>query len=413
MDLTPPAGGYQLDAVATNASVVHRRRFGAGRHRRTATARDRRGQRGRADDHDPVGAGAHHRAGEMTAASAIRSVSAEVDRRSRSWRSSRIDLTASPVPISSPSSARSSVLSTAPLLETSLDGLTLARRGKVRDVYEHSANRPAHRRHRSHLRVRLRARLRHPDKGKVLTQLSASGSSASAIWCRIISLSLDVDAFPAAARPHADDAARPVDAGAQDRAGAGRVRGARVSVGIRLEGVPADRQRLRRDAAGRPARVRPAAGADFHARDQGRTGHDDNISEDEAGRLVGRELIARLKALTLEIYRARRRARGIEAASSSPTPSSSSAWSAPATRPTDVVLIDEVLTPDSSRFWPRDAYEPGHGAAELRQAVRARLSRRDPLEQAAAGPVAARRRGRRTREKYLDAFRRLSGRELQ
>ena len=54
----------------------------------------------------------------------------------------------------------------------------------------------------------------------------------------------------------------------------------------------------------------------------------------------------------------------------------------------EVILIDEVMTPDSSRYWPQDQYEPGRRAAELRQAVRARLPRADPLEQAAAGAVA-------------------------
>ena len=55
----------------------------------------------------------------------------------------------------------------------------------------------------------------------------------------------------------------------------------------------------------------------------------------------------------------------------------------------EVLLIDEVMTPDSSRYWPKDQYEPGRAAAELRQAVRARLSRADPLEQAAAGALAS------------------------
>ena len=40
----------------------------------------------------------------------------------------------------------------------------------------------------------------------------------------------------------------------------------------------------------------------------------------------------------------------------------------------ELILIDEVLTPDSSRFWPRSEYRPGTSAAELRQAVRARLA---------------------------------------
>ena len=64
-------------------------------------------------------------------------------------------------------------------------------------------------------------------------------------------------------------------------------------------------------------------------------------------------------------------------------------------RSTDkLILIDEVLTPDSSRFWPLDGYAPGNGPAQLRQAVRARLPRDPRLGQDGARPGAARRGGR-------------------
>ncbi len=76
-----------------------------------------------------------------------------------------------------------------------------------------------------------------------------------------------------------------------------------------------------------------------------------------------------------------------------------------------LVLADEVLTPDSSRFWDADAWQPGRSHAQLRQAVRARLAgprlRMGPgVAAAPALPddvVAA------TRERYLEAFRRLTG----
>ncbi len=66
VDLTPPDGGYQLDAVAMNAERDRRRRCGAGRQDRRGTPRHRRSQRRRADDHDPDGARLHHGTGEMT-----------------------------------------------------------------------------------------------------------------------------------------------------------------------------------------------------------------------------------------------------------------------------------------------------------------------------------------------------------
>ena len=63
----------------------------------------------------------------------------------------------------------------------------------------------------------------------------------------------------------------------------------------------------------------------------------------------------------------------------------------------EVILIDEALTPDSSRFWPADQYQAGRRAAQLRQAVRPRLPERDRLGQDAAGAGAARRKWWRRR----------------
>jgi phosphoribosylaminoimidazole-succinocarboxamide synthase len=74
-------------------------------------------------------------------------------------------------------------------------------------------------------------------------------------------------------------------------------------------------------------------------------------------------------------------------------------------------LIDEALTPDSSRFWPADQWQPGIEPAELRQAVRARLPRDARLEQAGPGPAAAGGDHRRTAAKYREAYRRLTGDE--
>ena len=141
------------------------------------------------------------------------------------------------------------------------------------------------------------------------------------------------------------------------------------------------------------------------------TGHDVNITEDEAARLVGAPLIARLKALTLEIYRrgtAHAESKGIIIADTKFEFGLLGAG-APAT---DVVLIDEVLTPDSSRFWPRAEYEPGHGQPSFdKQFVRdyleeIRWNKQPPVPSLPDEVV------RRTRDKYVEAYRLLSGREL-
>ena len=78
-----------------------------------------------------------------------------------------------------------------------------------------------------------------------------------------------------------------------------------------------------------------------------------------------------------------------------------------------MILIDEVLTPDSSRFWPRDHYQPGGPQPSFdKQYVRDYLERiqwnKQPPVPSLPDDVV-----RRTREKYVEAFRLLSGAELQ
>ena len=73
------------------------------------------------------------------------------------------------------------------------------------------------------------------------------------------------------------------------------------------------------------------------------------------------------------------------------------------------MLGDEVLTPDSSRFWPADGYEPGRGPALVRQAVRARLGGGVGLGQVAARAAAAPEVVEGTRARYLEAYERITG----
>jgi hypothetical protein len=78
-----------------------------------------------------------------------------------------------------------------------------------------------------------------------------------------------------------------------------------------------------------------------------------------------------------------------------------------------LMLIDEVLTPDSSRFWPAASYEPGHGQPSFdKQFVRDYLERikwnKQPPVPSLPDDVVL-----QTREKYLDAYRQLTGQELQ
>jgi phosphoribosylaminoimidazole-succinocarboxamide synthase len=299
---------------------------------------------------------------------------------------------------------------TAPVLETSLTGLKLHRRGKVRDVYEVALDGGAA------LLMIATDRISAfdyvlgsgiPDKGKVLTQLSGFWFEKMADLVPHHLISLDVDAFPAAAKPHADllrgrtmltrlTDPIPVEcvargylsgSGWKDYQKTGAVCGIPLPPGLK------ESERL-------PEPIfTPATKAD--------SGHDENISYEEAGRIIGHDLIARLKELTLEIYR-----RGCEHAESKGIIIADTKFEfGLANR--EIVLIDEVLTPDSSRFWPRESYAPGHGVPSFdKQFVRDYLEdihwNKQPPVPALPEEVV-----RKTRDKYVEAFRLLSGRELQ
>jgi phosphoribosylaminoimidazole-succinocarboxamide synthase len=145
-----------------------------------------------------------------------------------------------------------------------------------------------------------------------------------------------------------------------------------------------------------------------------------NISEAEAGNIVGGDLIARLKELTLEIYRrgaAHAESKGIIVADTKfefgLAPAGPSRRSPDQAKADEVILIDEVLTPDSSRFWPQAQYKPGQGQPSFdKQYVRdyleeIRWNKQPPVPSLPDEVI------RRTREKYVDAYRVLTDRELR
>ncbi|HEX2172222.1 MAG TPA: phosphoribosylaminoimidazolesuccinocarboxamide synthase [Dehalococcoidia bacterium] len=136
------------------------------------------------------------------------------------------------------------------------------------------------------------------------------------------------------------------------------------------------------------------------------TGHDVNISVDRLADLVGREVTDRLAELSLAVYRAaadHALGRGLIIADTK----LEFGWI-----DGRIHLIDEVLTPDSSRFWDAAAYEPGGPQASFdKQFVRDYLNRsgwdhEPPAPELPPEIVAA------TAEKYREAYRRLTGRDL-
>lgn len=135
-------------------------------------------------------------------------------------------------------------------------------------------------------------------------------------------------------------------------------------------------------------------------------GHDENISFERACEIVGNENAAKMRDSSLAIYKKASEyalERGIIIADTK---------FEFGVRDGEVILIDEVLTPDSSRFWPQDSYTPGRAQLAFdKQFVRDYLEaigwdKRPP------GPALPEKVAQKTTEKYLDAYKRLTGNEL-
>jgi len=136
------------------------------------------------------------------------------------------------------------------------------------------------------------------------------------------------------------------------------------------------------------------------------SGHDENISFEQAARIVGAEVAEQVRAASLRIYHAARdyaRQRGIIIADTKFEFGQLDG---------KLILIDEVLTPDSSRFWPADQYQPGKGQPSFdKQFVRDYLETlawdKTPPAPTLPEDVVA-----RTQAKYLEAYQKLTGQPL-
>lgn len=135
-------------------------------------------------------------------------------------------------------------------------------------------------------------------------------------------------------------------------------------------------------------------------------GHDENISFEQAERIVGADIARKVRDASIKLYSWARdyaRKRGIIIAD---TKFEFGLLDG------EVILIDEVLTPDSSRFWPMSEYQPGRGQSSFdKQFVRDYLenlgwNKQPPAPKLPADVVA------KTAEKYAEAYRCLTGKEL-
>jgi phosphoribosylaminoimidazole-succinocarboxamide synthase len=289
-----------------------------------------------------------------------------------------------------------------PLMETSLPGVALHKRGKVRDVYELG----------DQLLIVATDRLSAfdvvlptgiPGKGILLTQMSL-------FWFRRLAdvipnhvVTADVGEYPAELKRFRDQLegrsmivlrtdVLPVEcvvrgyitgSGWKDYKATGSVCGIALRPGLR------ESDRLE------PPIFTPATKAE--------TGHDENIPYETMVETVGRERADEARRTSLEIYaraRAHAEARGIVLADTK---------FEFGVRDGRLVWIDEALTPDSSRFWPRDGYAPGRSQPSFdKQFVRDYLETLS-WDKTPPGPKLPPDVVARTVEKYVEAFERLRG----
>lgn len=136
------------------------------------------------------------------------------------------------------------------------------------------------------------------------------------------------------------------------------------------------------------------------------SGHDENITFEQMAQIVGRELAEELRRRSLSIF-----ARGVEYARRHGIIIADTKFEFGRVGD-EILLIDEVLTPDSSRFWPADEYQPGKNQPSFdKQFVRdwlvsAGWDKNSPPPVLPDDVVA------RTRQKYIEAFERLTGRKF-
>jgi phosphoribosylaminoimidazole-succinocarboxamide synthase len=283
----------------------------------------------------------------------------------------------------------------APLLETQLNGTAPDRQGKVRDIYDLGDELLFVATDRiSAFDYVLGSGI--PDKGKVLTQLSAFWFDRTRHIVPNHLISTAVPEFPGRAMRVRKTAPILIEcvargylsgSGWKDYQATGGVCGVALPAGLR------ESDRL-------PQPI-------FTPATKAASGHDINISEDEAGRIVGEALVTRLRDLTLTLYAfgaAHAESRGIILADTK--------FEFGLTGNDEIFLIDEVMTPDSSRYWPSDQYTPGQAQPSFdKQFVRDYLERirwnKQPPVPSLPDDVVL-----RTREKYVEAHRRLTGQEL-
>jgi phosphoribosylaminoimidazole-succinocarboxamide synthase len=290
--------------------------------------------------------------------------------------------------------------------ETQIPGLKLVHRGKVRDVYEVDDA--------TYLLVAT-DRLSAFDcilptpierKGTVLTAISA-------FWFDMLRgitpnhvITANLDEMPETVRRHEELRGRstlvkktrvfPVECvvrgylegtGLKDYRATGRISGHQLPAGLR-----------QCDKLPEPI---------FTPATKAVTGHDENISEAEFAEIVDKETASYLRSTSLAIYK-----HASEYAATRGIIIADTKFEFGVDSSGEILLIDEVLTPDSSRFWSAESYEPGHAQPSFdKQFVREYLETLDWNKQPPAPPLPAE-IAAATTARYVKAYRLLTGKEL-
>jgi len=291
-----------------------------------------------------------------------------------------------------------------PVYETNFPELDLIRRGKVRDLYDMG----------DALLMVATDRISAfdvvmpnpiPGKGVVLTQISLFWFDVMASLVPHHVITSDVDRFPAACRPYADTLrgrsllvrkTRPLPvecvvrgfisgSGWKDYQRSGTVCGIRLPQGLK------ESERLPQPI------FTPSTKAELGA-------HDMNISFDEMVAQIGAAQAEKARELSLAVYR-----KGVELADRKGIIIADTKFEF-GLADEEMILIDEVLTPDSSRFWPKDSYTPGGPQKSfdkqyLRDYLRTLDWKKEPPAPQLPPEVIE-----NTRARYLEALKRLAGR---
>lgn len=298
-------------------------------------------------------------------------------------------------------------MSTATVLQTSIADLQLLRRGKVRDVYAVDDQ---------HLLIVVTDRISAFDcilptpierKGEVLTALSQFWFQKLAHVVPNHLVTTDVDQMPAAIQRHREELAGRsmlvrraevfqvecvvrgylVGSGWKDYQRTGEVCGHRLPTGLRES-----------DELETPI-FTPATKAE--------EGHDENISEARTREILGDQVTTFLRDTSLQLYREAR-----EYARSRKIIIADTKFEFGRDANDQIILVDEALTPDSSRFWPMEGYEPGKSQPSFdKQFVRDYLEKLDWDKQPPAPAIPAQ-VAEATSARYLEAHRLLTGKEL-